>query len=422
MALCIILVLWSGMIFYPADAYGAAAASIGDLTLSTSRSISGKGYSWNAKTRTLTLENANLSGTFRLPGTGDVTILLKGENTITVPSSSKGRAAVYTTGRDLGTVTIRGDGTGSLLIHGFVSLGRAETLRIENCILSVNSDNSTMSQSSSWGTFATTTTTYITDSRLYLSDGMNLGGDHIIDKSYIEVRDDNLKDTWVDIDGDMSLINQSEFHIKLKNSDDYAISGDGFESFYADSSSAVEIINEQGDYCINLGGNIDLQCERLYMSAKKAVFYIRDFGSENSQPTSITLPENAVYEDSIEKLTKLDYTAPSYTERMERIKAGVRATTITLRSAYTAKGNIRITWKKSPGYRMDYYEVFRSTRRCSGYTKKAFYTTDFGLNNTYTNTAAVAGTMYYYKVRGAREVDGKIFYTQWSAKAWRRAK
>ena len=422
-ALCIALLL--SMI--PTAAYGASATSIGDLTLTATKNLSGKGYTWDAKTRTLTLENANLSGSFRLPSSGNITILLKGENTITVPSSSKGISAFDTYSRNLETVTIKGDGTGSLKINGFFHVSRADTLRIENCILSVNSNNSNISQTNSWGTFITTTDTYITNSRLYLSDGMNLGGNHIIDNSYIEVHDDNLTKigSYVDVDGDFSLINQSELHVELNHSSGSAI--DGMGDFYADETSIIEIAT-QGKYSMYIFGDINLQSERLYLSSADQLFFISykviddEISDEYAFPSSITLPAGAEYQGSMEEVKELDYTAPSYTQRMERIKAGVEATTIALRSAYTAKGNIQLTWKKSPGYRVDYYEVFRSTKRYSGYTKKAFYTTAFGLNNTYTNTLTKAGTMYYYKVRGVREIDGVKYYTQWSTKAWRRAK
>lgn len=112
----------------------------------------------------------------------------------------------------------------------------------------------------------------------------------------------------------------------------------------------------------------------------------------------------------------------SDTEAVEKIAEGVQATKLTARSEKTSKG-IKITWTKSKGYKVDYYEVFRSTKRYSGYGKAAFYTTKNAENPAktwYVNTKDLkAGTRYYYKVRGVRMLDGSKVYTQWSAKAWR---
>ena len=109
-------------------------------------------------------------------------------------------------------------------------------------------------------------------------------------------------------------------------------------------------------------------------------------------------------------------------DNAEKIAAGVQATKLTARSEKTSKG-IKIIWTKSKGYKVDYYEVFRSTKRYSGFGKAAFYTTKNAENTAktwYVNTKSLKeGTRYYYKVRGVRMLDGKKVYTQWSTKAWR---
>jgi len=109
--------------------------------------------------------------------------------------------------------------------------------------------------------------------------------------------------------------------------------------------------------------------------------------------------------------------------KTEKIKAGVEKTTIKLKSTLTRKGNVKLTWTKSRGYKVDYYEVFRSIKRNSGYGKKPFYVTATGSKTTYTNTKQLkAGKTYYYKVRGVREIAGEKVYTQYSNKAWRTIK
>ena len=97
----------------------------------------------------------------------------------------------------------------------------------------------------------------------------------------------------------------------------------------------------------------------------------------------------------------------------------MEATTLKARSTKTEKG-IKITWEKSKGYKVDYYEIYRSTKRYSGYGKEPFFTTKSGEATSYTNTKDLTkGTTYYYKVRGVRIIDGKKVYTEYSTKAWR---
>jgi len=109
--------------------------------------------------------------------------------------------------------------------------------------------------------------------------------------------------------------------------------------------------------------------------------------------------------------------------KTEKIKAGVEKTTIKLKSTLTRKGNVKLTWTKSKGYKVDYYEVFRSIKKNSGYGKKPFYVTAGGNKTTYTNTKQLkAGKTYYYKVRGVREIAGEKVYTRYSNKAWRTIK
>ena len=416
-ALACILVLCL-TVFCPAPSY-AASVTIGTLELSNTRDLSGKGYFWDASKHTLTLNNAKLSGRITLPDDGDVTIILKGENTLTLPASINNYPLFAYTSHDR-DITIRGDGTGSLFIRGFVYLGMFNTLNIEDCILKIQSDVPTYYLEQNYSFYAHAFQVNITDSRLICSDGMYLGEDYLVDNSYLEIHHENLRRaTCLNVFRDFNMINNSELHINMVNQDDYrAFRAEG--SFYADASTVVDITTDGGN-AISVRNDICLLSQRLHLSAPGGVIWR---APNSPMPESVILPADYEYEEDIFKITEIDYTAPSYTEKLERIKAGVEATTITLRSSRTSpSGNIRLDWKKSPGYRVDYYQVYRSTKRYSGYTTKPFFTTTFGLKNWYINSADLqSGTRYYYKVRGVRVIDGQTYYTQWSNKAWRIAK
>ena len=105
--------------------------------------------------------------------------------------------------------------------------------------------------------------------------------------------------------------------------------------------------------------------------------------------------------------------------KIKKIIKGVEATTLKARSSKTSKG-IKITWTKSKGYKVDYYVIYRSTKKNSGYGTKPFYTTKSATAGYYVNSKDLKkGTKYYYKVRGVRVIDGQKYYTEYSTKASR---
>lgn len=103
-------------------------------------------------------------------------------------------------------------------------------------------------------------------------------------------------------------------------------------------------------------------------------------------------------------------------ELAEHIKA-VRFSAKSRLTTLHGKRAVKVYWNAPEEVKLDGYQVFRSVKRYSGFTKKPFFTTS---NTCYWNTKDLkAGTRYYYKVRGFKEIDGERVYTQWSTKAWR---
>ena len=97
---------------------------------------------------------------------------------------------------------------------------------------------------------------------------------------------------------------------------------------------------------------------------------------------------------------------------------------LTARSKSTklnGKKAIKIWWYEADSDDIEFfdgYQVFRSTKRYSGFGKKPFFTTE---KTSYTNNKDLkSGNTYYYKVRGYVELDGKRYYSDWSRKAWRK--
>ena len=105
-------------------------------------------------------------------------------------------------------------------------------------------------------------------------------------------------------------------------------------------------------------------------------------------------------------------------EKAERLTKGVENTTIKLyyKKGEIGKGWIKLRYKKSYGYKVDNYEIFRSAKKKTNFGKEAWFVTK--TNKTkgfYKNGKSVKkGTRYYYKMRGVREIDGKKVYTKWS--------
>lgn len=110
-------------------------------------------------------------------------------------------------------------------------------------------------------------------------------------------------------------------------------------------------------------------------------------------------------------LTVSGFDTPEEREaRKAEIIVGVEGTGIKSVKLTATGKKVRADWvKEGSGYAFDYYQVWRSTKKNSGY-KKIFTTTD-ARKCYYVNSKDVKkSTTYWYKVRGVREIDGELVY------------
>ncbi len=99
--------------------------------------------------------------------------------------------------------------------------------------------------------------------------------------------------------------------------------------------------------------------------------------------------------------------------KMAMYKEGVKASTVKATATAVKEGQIKVSWKKSKGYAVDYYQVYRKAGKNGKYQK--VYTTKTA--TAFTDKKVKAGTTYYYKVRGVKKLDGKNYCTNWSKAA-----
>ena len=76
----------------------------------------------------------------------------------------------------------------------------------------------------------------------------------------------------------------------------------------------------------------------------------------------------------------------------------------------SGKRYITVSWKVSEEIDGLKYQVYKSTKKSSGYSK-ATSTSKLSYKNT---SSLKKGTTYYYKVRGYKSIGGKTYYSAWS--------
>lgn len=131
------------------------------------------------------------------------------------------------------------------------------------------------------------------------------------------------------------------------------------------------------------------------------------------------------YVDNSQKIDNIDKTEKNEESKTdigaltenEKIINGIHKTKVSISTSASTKA-VTIKISKEKGYKVDSYQIYRSTSGKSGTFKK--------IKNTqkviYKNTGLSKGKRYYYKVRGVRKVGDKTVYTEWSNVSYRKAK
>ncbi len=132
---------------------------------------------------------------------------------------------------------------------------------------------------------------------------------------------------------------------------------------------------------------------------------------------------DAQIEEKVEEKVK-DYKAQmeELQEELDNQKQIVSIKTMTIKASSkfskssSGKRSMKISWTPSVNVSGIKYQVYKSSKKSSGYKK--MLTTS---KKTYTNTSGLTkGKTYYYKVRAYKYIDGKYYYSAWSNIAYRK--
>ena len=219
--------------------------------------------------------------------------------------------------------------------------------------------------------------------------------------SKITVSDANQKEIIKQVKDNKSeeiVINVSEKEVADNAKLDISLDKDFIDSIAKDTDAKLTIKTPEGDKTFT-------QAELKKLAEATEGDTVTIDSSVFEEPTEPTEPSGAV------------------TPAQKKIAKGVKATEITIKTVRTKSGKIILKWTKSKGYKVDYFEIYRSTKKNSGYGKKPFFRTKDGNKTTYVNTKNIKkGKTYYYKIRGVRVINGKKYYTEYSNKSWKTMK
>ena len=160
--------------------------------------------------------------------------------------------------------------------------------------------------------------------------------------------------------------------------------------------------------------------EIFNLEVEAAATLIKALPASGATAAQIKAAKAAVEALGFDGICSIDRTLLTKLNRLEQNLA-LEVTSLKIKASSKAtKGAMTIKWRVIDGNKdaAAGYQVWRSTKANKGF-KKMITTKKM----TYKNTKNLKkGTTYYYRVRAYAEVDGKVYFSDYSNKAYRKAK
>ena len=449
-ALCVALAICS----IPAVAYGQTGTLTKTVDLNSAKDLSGAGYSWDASKQTLTLENADLSGTgqplFLLDEKEDVKIVLKGENTL----SCEGAAAILGESKEKkGNLTITGPG--SLTVNGYIKVD-SRSVTLASCNLTVKpfaseeGNDAEISQEPSFTNEGAGGFLITGGSRITLEDGLNIRSadeQMIVNGSTLIVRTARPEPA-IDASGYITIKNggvlkaYNDFQPEEEMTYNFCNGLYTLGSLRAEEGSILEVVSLAGAAVRIDFGDCLLAGQEMYIKGLNQAVRVMKFGSapevqvtEDKGWTYSTVttqvPDMDVYMSTFsdnpeEIITCEDITAEItggiseisfQSEQVKKAKAALERIELkAYTKAYAAteekSRRMKVWWEQinEPTEYVTRYQIARAESKDGPY-EMIFTTT----KDNYFNTAGLEkGKRYYYKVRAYIQVNDTVYYSDWS--------
>ena len=176
------------------------------------------------------------------------------------------------------------------------------------------------------------------------------------------------------------------------------------------------------DKMFNLNAKTDGDGTLSYKSSDESVAKVSSKGGvtvvgPGTVTITVTASETAAYGEGKKEVTLTVSALDDETKKAKaaKLSAGIEKTKVVLaKTTELSGGRIKVEWKKNnSGYAVDYYQVYRSTKKTSGF-KKIYTTKDANEKSVINFRDVKPNTTYWYKIRGVRYVDGKNVYTPYT--------